>query len=389
MLFDVRMCSFVILLALFPLCFAAPDVLGREYYRNRFRDEDVDQGLVDGRACLQECQANVHGEFNLSTSSRPRDFREYCELWTKLGECLDKCPESPASPLVKQNAEIKAQICGKDFDEPKFEELRQAQKILFEHWSWQAMASCPRPQYDASRMFDKCSAFLDCFFGEALTAVKDGYDDLVVASVVVPAKLEYALKIDGGMWTEEVVDECSVLFTPFEANHTDPSSLAAPACLRYCQMTVPAKFGGKAQSQRRADKALYCEYNRALDDCLGRCQTSPITPIVEQNALVTAHVCAPNFGEEQLRAFFDGQARLMDKWFAQAERSCGKVPVDSMEQIFEKCSVYLNCFFGEAVDAMKGADYDDLVVVAVAGQFQLQFAPMVGRGVWSKDVVDE
>lgn len=51
------------------------------------------------------------------------------------------------------------------------------------------------------------SAFLDCFFGEALTAVKDGYDDLVVASVVVPAKLEYALKIDGGMWTEEVVDE--------------------------------------------------------------------------------------------------------------------------------------------------------------------------------------
>lgn len=51
------------------------------------------------------------------------------------------------------------------------------------------------------------SLFLDCFFGDALTLVKDGYDDLVVALIVVPLKLEYALKIGHGAWTEDVVDE--------------------------------------------------------------------------------------------------------------------------------------------------------------------------------------
>lgn len=162
-----------VLLALFPLCFAAPNVFGREYLRNRFRDEITDSGLLAGRTCLMECQTD-YGEFNISTSSRPLGHEEYCEFAQKLSECFDKCPESPASPLAKQNAEIYAQICGKDFDESKFEgnsavfssvndeshwdalALRFAQARLMEYWIWQALVSCPRYTFGSPRMFDKC-----------------------------------------------------------------------------------------------------------------------------------------------------------------------------------------------------------------------------------------
>ncbi|KAH7724761.1 hypothetical protein AAVH_07629 [Aphelenchoides avenae] len=199
--------SLPLLLALSPLCFAAPDVLGREYYRNRFLDEEVDQGLQSGLSCVTFCQFDVHEQFNLPTFSRPRDFQEYCELAQKLPECFEKCPDSPLVPLLKQDAEINAQICGEGFDESKFKELLQAQDRLYEHWSWQSTASCPGPAFDASGMNTKCSSYLDCFFGEALTAVKDGYEDFVVASVVLPLKLEYALQVGDGEWTQDAVDE--------------------------------------------------------------------------------------------------------------------------------------------------------------------------------------
>lgn len=104
--------SYAVLLALLPLSFAAPNVHMRD---------DVDDGdLTAGRTCLHECQTNVHREFNECTDCRPRDHKKYCEFAEKLGECFDKCPESPASPLLSQDAEINAQICAKGFDERNF-----------------------------------------------------------------------------------------------------------------------------------------------------------------------------------------------------------------------------------------------------------------------------
>lgn len=113
LLFDVRMRSSVVLLGLFPLCFAAP-----HFHRS---DEDVNRELLVGRSCMQECQANIHLQFNLSTNSRPRDYQEYCEFTEKLIECFEKCPYNPASPLTKHDAEINARICGRNFSSEKFE----------------------------------------------------------------------------------------------------------------------------------------------------------------------------------------------------------------------------------------------------------------------------
>ncbi|KAH7724759.1 hypothetical protein AAVH_07627 [Aphelenchoides avenae] len=378
-----------VLLALFPLCFAAPNVFGREYLRNRFRDEITDSGLLAGRTCLMECQTD-YGEFNISTSSRPLGHEEYCEFAQKLSECFDKCPESPASPLAKQNAEIYAQICGKDFDESKFEALRFAQARLMEYWIWQALVSCPRYTFGSPRMFDKCSLFLDCMFGDALNALKDGYDDLAVASIVVPLKLHYSLEIGGGVWTEDVVDECSVLFTTFEASDTEPSSLSAPACLQYCQTTATMKIVGNPETNEQPDKALYCEHTRGLDDCLGKCQESPISAVIEQLAGVNAEICAAEFDEQQLKDFLDDQRRLVDKWSKHAE-ACAKDSAGlggaDFGKKFVKCNGYTNCYFGKAFDAVK-EDFDELVVAATSAQLKIAQAQMVGQGVWTKDVVD-
>ncbi|KAH7724766.1 hypothetical protein AAVH_07634 [Aphelenchoides avenae] len=377
--------SYVIFLALLPLCFAAPN--------SHLRGDVVDRELLAGRSCLMECQTDVHGQFNLTTSSRPRGYRQFCDFAQKLSQCLEKCPESPASPLMKQDAETNQKICGKGFDERKFEELRQGQNRMSEQWAYQTISSCSKQSesFDPSRMFEKCSLFLDCFLGDALTAVKDGYDSLVVASVIVPLKLEYVQKIGGGVWTEAVVDECSVLFTPFKADHMNANSMPAPSCLLYCQTVVPAKYPDALQSAQQLQKATYCEYSNELSDCLGQCQESPITPVIKQSDEVNARICGPDFSEEQLKAFFDGLKSLSNEWYRHVD-SCSangpRLAGRDWAEFFEECSIYLNCFLGETFDAVKD-DYDELVVAALSAQFKLQYARLVARGEWTEAVADE
>ncbi|KAH7724767.1 hypothetical protein AAVH_07635 [Aphelenchoides avenae] len=389
--------SFAVLLALLPLSFSATQSFYRDYFRNRGGSEAEE--LSAGRTCVHDCQINVHRDFGiLCNDCRPRDHQEYCKFAKALGECFAKCPESPAFPLLRQDAEINAQVCAKDFDERNFTAFLDNQDELSKAWDHRGEFCRDGRLPD----LQTCSGFINCYFGEALNAVEDGFDELAVASYSTQFKISLTLLIGHGTWTKTIVENCAVVFKPYEArnvsnedtfetNSTYLSSLSAPACIRYCQATAVLNFARKPQQNQRSDKAEYCEYNRALDDCLGKCQESPITPIIEQKALVTAYVCAADFGEEQLKAFFEGHRNLSAEWFKQAERSCGKMPGRDMEKMFEKCSLYLNCFFGEAVDAMEDADvhYDDAVVIAVAGHFQLKFAPLVGRGVWSKDVVDE
>jgi hypothetical protein len=59
-----------------------------------------------------------------------------------------------------------------------------------------------------------------------------------------------------------------------------------------------------------------------------------------------------------------------------------------ISKIILHLSVFLNCFFGKAFDAVKG-DYDELVVTALSVHLKLQYAPKVGRGVWTEGVEDE
>lgn len=71
-----------------------------------------------------------------------------------------------------------------------------------------APRACVKRRRDASRdqHTSPFSGYTNCYFGKAFDAVKEDFDELVVAATSAQLKIAQAQMVGQGVWTKDVVD---------------------------------------------------------------------------------------------------------------------------------------------------------------------------------------